>query len=356
MTGLELGGEGRFARRSRTVLYAAALSMVAALIHLWVTPEHFEEWWGYGAFFLGVAVFQGAYGLVLLRWPRPSLFSLGIAANLGVVVLWLVTRTSGIPFFGPHAGEVEAIGVLDLAVTAAELALVFVLAGLRFSRRPGTLLPTDGARSATRGGERTLVPILAFATVLLAGLALWLYLSGRPPGDGSPEAGFARDMMIHHAQAVEMAGIVQGRTENEEVRILATDIILTQQAQIGQMQGWLSVWDLSPTGSEPPMAWMGMPTEGPMPGMATQEEINALRDIPPEEMDRQFLQLMIPHHRAAVPMAEAVLDRTDRPEVERLASSIVASQSAEIKAMQDMLRLMGEKPPPAKEGMDIPMG
>jgi uncharacterized protein (DUF305 family) len=266
-----------------------------------------------------------------------------------VVVLWLVTRTSGIPFFGPHAWEVEAAGTLDLAATAAELALVFVLAGLRFSQGPGTLL------SAARGGERTLVPILAVATVLLAGLALSLYLSGRPPGNGSPEAGFARDMMVHHAQAVEMAWIVQGRTDNEDVRILSTDIILTQQAQIGQMQGWLSVWGLSPTGSEPPMTWMGMPTEGSMPGMATQKEINALRDMPTEEMDGQFLQLMISHHRAAIPMAKAVLDRTDRPEVERLASSIVASQSAEIKAMQDMLRRMGEKPPPANDGMDMPM-
>lgn len=348
MMGLELGGEGRFARRSRTVLYAAALSLAAALIHLRVTPEHFEEWWGYGAFFLGTAVFQGAYGPALLRWPWPSLFSLGIAANLGVVVLWLVTRTAGIPFFGPDAGEVEAVGALDPAATTAELVLILVLAGLRFSRRPGLL-------SAARGGERTLVQILAVATVLLAGLPLLLYLSGRTPGDGSPEAGFARDMMAHHAQAVEMAGIVQGRTDNEEVRILATDIILTQQAQIGQMQGWLNVWGLSPTGAEPAMAWMGMPTEGPMPGMATREEINALRDMPPEEMDRQFLRLMIPHHRGAIPMARAVLDRTDRPEVERLASSIVASQSAEIKAMQDMLRRMGEKPPPNKDGMNMPM-
>ena len=56
--------------------------------------------------------------------------------------------------------------------------------------------------------------------------------------------GFARDMMVHHAQAVEMAEIVRDKTENENVRILATDIALTQQAQIGQMQGWLAVWEL----------------------------------------------------------------------------------------------------------------
>ena len=41
------------------VLYAAAaLSLLAALIHLWVTPEHLEEWWGYGAFFLVTALAQ----------------------------------------------------------------------------------------------------------------------------------------------------------------------------------------------------------------------------------------------------------------------------------------------------------
>jgi uncharacterized protein (DUF305 family) len=58
-----------------------------------------------------------------------------------------------------------------------------------------------------------------------------------------------------------------------------------------------------------------------------------------------FLRLMIPHHHAAVPMAEAILKETDRPEVERLASAIVASQRAEIATMQDMLKDMGEEAP-----------
>jgi hypothetical protein len=88
------------------VVRAAALSLVAALVHLWVMPEHFEEWWGYGAFFLVSAFFQGAYAPALVRWPRPWILYLGIVANLGVVILWLVTRTVDIPFFGPHAGEV----------------------------------------------------------------------------------------------------------------------------------------------------------------------------------------------------------------------------------------------------------
>ena len=102
----------------------AAFSLLAALIHLLVTPEHFEEWWGYGTFFLIAAVAQGAYGVALLRWPRPPLLVLGLGGNLSIVVLYLVTRTVGIPFLGPHAGEVEGVGATDLCATVSELAIV----------------------------------------------------------------------------------------------------------------------------------------------------------------------------------------------------------------------------------------
>jgi uncharacterized protein (DUF305 family) len=138
-----------------------------------------------------------------------------------------------------------------------------------------------------------------------------------------------------------MAEIVRGRTESEEMRTLAADIALTQQGQIGQMQGWLAVWGLSPTRTGPAMAWMGHPTEGRMPGMAGPEEVEELREVSPEEMDIRFLQLMIPHHQAAIPMAETVLERSDRPEVERLAGAIASSQQAEIEVMQDLLQNRG---------------
>ena len=114
--------------RSKTVLYAAAVfSLLAALMHLWAMPGHFEEWWGYGTFFLVSAVAQGAYGAALLRLPSRPLLVLGIGGNLSIVALYLLTRTVGIPFFGPHAGEVEGVGVSDLLATGAELALVVAL-------------------------------------------------------------------------------------------------------------------------------------------------------------------------------------------------------------------------------------
>jgi uncharacterized protein (DUF305 family) len=98
--------------------------------------------------------------------------------------------------------------------------------------------------------------IVILALVLLAGCsagATAALLATRTPGEDSPEVGFARDMMVHHAQAVQMAEIVRDKTENEEIRTLATDIALTQQAQIGMMQSWLEVWGLPPSSTEPAM-------------------------------------------------------------------------------------------------------
>ena len=145
-------------------------------------------------------------------------------------------------------------------------------------------------------------------------------------------------MIVHHAQAVQMAEIIRDETESDSMRLLVSDISLTQQAQIGIMQGWLQAWGLPITGSEPAMAWMGHPImEGLMPGMATPDEIDRLSQLPPDRADALFLRLMISHHEAAIPMAQAVLKRTDEPEVSQLATSIIESQKAEIENMKAMV-------------------
>jgi uncharacterized protein (DUF305 family) len=182
--------------------------------------------------------------------------------------------------------------------------------------------------------------LLAIVAVLAAGAALAMLFASQPPGNDSAEAGFARDMIVHHGQAVQMAEIVRDKTNRDDMRLLAADISLTQQGQIGIMQGWLQVWGLPITGEKPAMMWMGHPTDGPMPGMATPEEIDQLSKLPPDRADVLFLRLMIPHHEAAIPMAQAVLKRTDEPEVKQLANSIIASQKAEIWNMKAMVERM----------------
>jgi uncharacterized protein (DUF305 family) len=64
-----------------------------------------------------------------------------------------------------------------------------------------------------------------------------MLLASVPPGNDSAEAGFARDMIVHHAQAVQMAEIIRDKTNSDDMRLLAADISLTQQGQIGIMQG-----------------------------------------------------------------------------------------------------------------------
>ncbi|MDQ3924968.1 MAG: DUF305 domain-containing protein [Actinomycetota bacterium] len=221
--------------------------------------------------------------------------------------------------------------------------------------------------SRRRGLPRVPVLVATFLVGVVVGAALALMFFARTPGDvpaalsapseDSAEAGFARDMIVHHAQAVQMAEIVRGKTESEEIRTLAADIALTQQAQIGQMQGWLQVWDLPPTGTEPAMSWMGHPTEGRMPGMAAPEELDRLQRASPEEADVLFLQLMIPHHEAALPMAEAVLEETEREEVQQLAAAVAASQEAEIRVLQELLQRRGvQAEEPSASDADLPSG
>ena len=136
-------------RRRRITLHAVSvLSLIAALAHLWVMPEHFGEWWGYGVFFLAAALAQGSYGLALLRRGSPgrAVLLLGLVGNLALVVLYAVTRTAGVPFLGPHAGEVEAMGALGLFAVSAEAALVVALAVLlRPERRPAVAVEPTGA-------------------------------------------------------------------------------------------------------------------------------------------------------------------------------------------------------------------
>jgi len=175
------------------------------------------------------------------------------------------------------------------------------------------------------------------ASVVAVGGALTLLFVSLPPGEDSAEAGFARDMMVHHAQAVQMAEIVRDKTKSDDMRVLASDMSLTQQGQIGIMQGWLGVWGLPITGSEPAMAWMGHPTDGLMPGMANPEEISRLSQLPPDRADVLFLRLMIVHHESAIRMAKAILERSDEPEVRQLAESIENTQKVDIENMKDVL-------------------
>ena len=209
---------------------------------------------------------------------------------------------------------------------------------------------TRGAASRWRLAVAVVAGVGLLAVMLFVGR--WSAPSGSPPGDGSAAAGFARDMAVHHAQAVAMAEIIRDRTADADVRLLATDIALTQQSQIGRMRGWLDVWELQPTGTGPRMAWMGEPMDGPMPGMATSADMDQLRAAPIVDAENLFLTLMIKHHLAGVAMAEAAVDLDVPREVEALSRGIITSQRSEVDVLRQLLADRGERvPEPTEDGM-----
>ncbi|GAA1087776.1 DUF305 domain-containing protein [Kitasatospora arboriphila] len=168
------------------------------------------------------------------------------------------------------------------------------------------------------------------------------------PATDSPEAGFARDMATHHQQAIDMSFIVRDRTQDEEVRNLAFDIINTQANQRGMMSGWLDQWGLTQSSSAKPMAWMGhsyAAHDGSlMPGMATNTDLAKLRSLSGRDAEVLYLQLMIEHHKGGVAMAQAYVDVARNDVEKRLAQTMVNGQKSEIDLMTSMLAKRGAQP------------
>ncbi|WP_239336939.1 DUF305 domain-containing protein [Frankia sp. CiP3] len=203
------------------------------------------------------------------------------------------------------------------------------------------------------------VPLaLALVVALLAAGAGLRGIIDRTPGEGSVDAGFARDMSAHHAQAVQLAMVEFRGGADATQRGVAADVALTQQREIGIMSAWLTQWGLPQVSTDPPMRWMrsvhldhdssghgGAATDYVrMPGMATSTELGQLAGASGRELDALFLTLMIRHHRGGITMAQEAAARAEEPDVRALARAMVINQAAEIEQMQADLRAMGMPP------------
>lgn len=215
---------------------------------------------------------------------------------------------------------------------------------------------TPGARPGVRQDWGKHVWMVFVTVVILTALAFFIVDRVSPApvtvSDSGPDAGFARDMQAHHAQAVEMALLIRDKSANPEIRAIAYDIATTQQHQNGQMFAWLQDWELSQARSGPPMAWMKTPagghgsgaphgapdssTETAMEGMASPEQMQALRQSSGMEAERLFTDLMIRHHQGGIAMATAAAKLAETSRVRDFATRIVEAQTAEITALQEL--------------------
>jgi uncharacterized protein (DUF305 family) len=191
--------------------------------------------------------------------------------------------------------------------------------------------------------------VLALAVGLAVGI---LVSSGGKPGDGSAEAGFARDMTTHHNQAIKMAMLAYTRVDDSELRGVAEDIALQQEIEVGTMSAWLTEWNLTATGDKPAMSWMpdGAAAEiknGLMPGMATEAQINQLQAATGHDADVLFCQLMLRHHLGGIHMIDGILQVSKNKTVTDLATNMKSAQQSEVNLFQRKLSELHAQPLPA---------
>lgn len=167
---------------------------------------------------------------------------------------------------------------------------------------------------------------------------------------------FARQMIPHHQQAIEMSDMIAAK-EGVDPRVIdmARQIKAEQGPEIEQMQGWLDQWgmpvpsgmpgpggDMGPqhggTSSSPMMpgtpAMSGLPG---MDGMMSPADMDALRNAQGLDASRLFLTQMIRHHEGAITMAQNEIDNGQFADTIALAKSIVTDQQKEIDTMKQIL-------------------
>ncbi|HEX4698726.1 MAG TPA: hypothetical protein VH857_05105 [Actinomycetes bacterium] len=158
--------------------WAGFASLGAGLIHLAVVQEHFDEWWLYGTFFLAVGVAQIIWAVVALAKDNPPWRLLTAWCNVAIVVLWAVTRTTGLPI-GPEPGQAEAVGRADVLCGVLELVVFGALIAV----------PWLAARDERTAGRRRVGRFVAlvFAGALAVLAITTPALAATPAGGGGME-------------------------------------------------------------------------------------------------------------------------------------------------------------------------
>jgi len=138
----------------------------------------------------------------------------------------------------------------------------------------------------------------------------------------SSEREFVTGMIPHHQEAVDTATEVLDRGgSNEQVRMLAEEIITAQETEIALLKEWH-------------LDWYG---EAYVEDDSYQSMMRDLSQLSGAALDRQFLEDMIPHHMGAIMMAQSVRPYIEHQEITDMADAIMETQSAEIQLMQDLL-------------------
>ncbi|KOT89949.1 copper resistance protein [Streptomyces sp. NRRL F-5755] len=164
--------------------------------------------------------------------------------------------------------------------------------------------------------------------------------AGAPAPSGTHNAAdvsFAKGMIPHHRQAVQMAEMAGSHGASPQVEDLAGKIKKAQGPEIKTMSGWLEAWGEKVPEDMDGMGGMDHGGSSPMPGMMGMHEMGELKKSSGHAFDTMFLTMMVKHHQGAVQMATTEQKSGAYGPARKLAQDIITSQNAEISQMQQML-------------------
>ena len=148
-------------------LLVAFASAGAATIHFAVIAQHFEAYWLFGTFFVGVGLLQLAWAVLVLARPSSGLYLAGAAGNALVAAMWVVSRTAGLPL-GPEAGAPEAVGIADTVTSVYQI--VLALGAIVLLRVTAPRCPVARATAATAPMTLAAIGLTTLSLLSLAGL------------------------------------------------------------------------------------------------------------------------------------------------------------------------------------------
>nr|WP_189180648.1 DUF305 domain-containing protein [Microbispora rosea] len=150
--------------------------------------------------------------------------------------------------------------------------------------------------------------------------------AGSSDSPNDADLAFARQMVPHHLQALELAGLVTTRARDLSIGEYAAKITAARGADIRTLQGWLDMWGAQP-----------LPRDHEMPGMQKRAELEELAKLNGPSFDRKFLTLMIEHNNGAIKLARTEQDEGAFPGAKALATATATALSAEVKELKKYL-------------------
>jgi uncharacterized protein (DUF305 family) len=179
-------------------------------------------------------------------------------------------------------------------------------------------------------GARVWAVCSTLIIAVLAGLALASSLERDLPWmgeDREADQTYMRHMRTHHAQGMEIADLAVARAQDPHLRALAALMVASQSGENRIFEGW---WQ----------SWFGLPMpdcsaqeRADMPGFLTTDQIELLKESPPDRFDRLFVRLMSLHHAGAVKMADQQWNSRGDPRLRVMAHAIRHEQQGEIALM-----------------------